>query len=268
MAKIENFARKHVVGIKDRDVPGVDAAGESSDQRRSEPGNHAHFHDINARHRGGDGILAHGLQRQAKAGVLEVSDSGKRQRQHDQCGSIGIGRIEGAGQRHAIGPLGDAFERRVGDEMEHGKRRGKIGNREIGARKSEQRSEQQAKRDADDTRNEHRRDSGRLQMHYHDRKAVSARAEETDISKGQITGETVDDVDALGEDQEDDEIEQQQVVLIDSGQHRKQHDQRQQNEKRVLERARQHAPAFRAGRSDARAGSGSAAHMARDRPRN
>src|ERR1700731_2086643 len=103
-------------------------------------------------------------------------------------------------------------------------------------------------------------------MHHQDREAISAGAEKTDIAEREITGETIDDVHALGEDQEDHEVEQQQMVLIDAWGHREDRDQRHQDEQRVLDDARQRAPAFRASRSDAAAGSGSEARKEEDRP--
>ena len=138
--------------------------------------------------------------------------------------------------------------------MEHRERGGKIGDGEIGACQAQQRRQQQPERDADQTSDEHRGDRRGLIMHHQHRKAVRAGAEETDIAERQIAGETIDDVHALGEDQEDDEIEQQQMVLIDARQHGEDCDQRQDDEQHVLESVRQLAPAFRAVRSGVAAG--------------
>ena len=116
--------------------------------------------------------------------------------------------------------------------MQHRQRCREIGDREIRAGQPQQRRQQQTKRDADEATDEHRQYRGRLEVHHHDRKAVGAGTEEADITERQIAGESVDDVDALGEHQEDHEIEQQQMVLVDAGQHRQQDDQRRDDEQR------------------------------------
>jgi len=57
-------------------------------------------------------------------------------------------------------------------------------------------------------------------VHHQNCKTVGAGAEEPDVSEWQVARKTVNDVHALGEDQEDHEIEQQEMVLIKAGQHR------------------------------------------------
>ncbi len=138
--------------------------------------------------------------------------------------------------------------------MEHRERGREIGDGEIGAGEPQQRRQQQPERDPDQTGDEHRDNRRRLIMHHQDRKSVRAGAEEADIAERQIAGEPIDDVHALGEDQEDDEIEQQQMVLVDARQHREDGEQRHDDEEHMLESARQRAPAFRADRSDEAAG--------------
>src|SRR5579863_2084527 len=72
-------------------------------------------------------------------------------------------------------------------------------------------------------------------MHHQDGKAVGTRAEEADITERQIAGEAIDDVHALGENEKDHEVEQQEMILIDAWQQRKDGEQRRDDEQGMLE---------------------------------
>ena len=51
-----------------------------------------------------------------------------------------------------------------------------------------------------------------VEVHHCDREAIRPGAEEADIAEWQEAGEPVDDVQALGQGEEHDEVEQQQLV--------------------------------------------------------
>ena len=66
-----------------------------------------------------------------------------------------------------------------------------------------------------------------MQMDHHQREAIGAGAEKPDIAERQVAGEAVDDVDALRQRHEDDEVKEHQMIAVDAGQDREYRDDRQ-----------------------------------------
>ena len=104
-------------------------------------------------------------------------------------------------------------------------------------------------------------------MQHHQREAVSTGAEETDIAEREIAGEAVNDVHALREHNEDDEIEEQKMVAVDEGQHCERRHERHKNEKNVAHSLMHGGPAGLKARSGAATAPRSATDKEEDWPK-
>ncbi len=104
-----------------------------------------------------DRIVTHGAQREAEAGVAQPDHEQGCKSEDDDCDSVGEAGCEDGRERDAIGPLGDIVERGVGDDVIERLRASKARNGEIGARKTQERAQEQAEGKRSRRRDHHAR---------------------------------------------------------------------------------------------------------------
>ena len=179
---------------------------------------------------------------------------------------VGEGRIEHAVQADAVGTLGDAFQVRVRNHLQHCQRGREVGDGEIRAGQTKQRGEQEREQHGGDAAGRQSEERRRLQMNHRQREAIRAGAEKSDIAERQIAGEAVNDVQSLRQRHGDDEVEQQQMIAVDRRQDGKHRDHRQQDQEQVARDLRHGAPAAPIARSAAPIRSRSAARKGEDWP--
>src|SRR5436305_1187059 len=128
-------------------------------------------------------------------------------KEHEQHDEDAVDQLEILRSRDADGVVDAVEDEDAEHRPEHGGRAAEVREGEAQERGEHERDDDRGEAPAD-----HCRDSGHVQVQDEQREAVRARAEEADVAEGQVPGEAVDDVDALGEREEDDDVEEQEVV--------------------------------------------------------